>query len=485
MKRAISNAAWLLAGHVGRIGSQLLGVSIIARILTPADFGVVAIAMVVSNLAGLLRDLGTGPAAIRSRESSLQFYGGIYAVQLLISATLAATIGAIAPILAGFYHAESLTRVLVILSLVFPISALGSVHLIVLEKGARYREISLIELVSYIVGLAVALILAQAGIGIESLAFQAVANAAVQTILLRKTTAVRIVPMHPKHAESAVGGSAAVTSFHLFNYIVRNSDTALAGRLATADFVGSYSMANRIAQMPSQAIGMLLSRVSVPLLSQSELDRTELSRQIGELIELSLFFSAAVCLLLAAFRGSITGLLFGPQWLESVPVQLNYLLPAAALTSVCAVVVGIMTAMGANMALIKIGALSAIAHVCALSVCMCIDPRLLPLAMFISGIASLTISGYSLRLMLIERQIEILSAGRFVPIVLVVAYPFVQETLNRSAQGSYRTFSQEIFEGVALALLLALIAIFRRHRRMVFGYFVSRDGAIRDGNADR
>lgn len=484
MKRAISNARWLLTGHVGRVGSQLLGMSVIARALTPADFGVVAIAMVVSNLAGLLRDLGTGPAAIRSSESSLEFYGGIYTVQLLISVAVAVAIISIAPLLSVFYHAEQLTRVLTIFSLAFPISALGSVHLIILEKSERYRDISLIELFSYIVGLVVAVICAQVGIGAESLAFQGVTNAVVQTILLRRAAAVRLVPMHPKYAKSAAGGSAAVTSFHLFNYIIKNSDTALIGRFVSIDFVGSYSLATRIAQMPPQAIGMLLSRISVPLLSQSDLNRTELARKIGGLIEFSIFSSVAACLLLSAFRGSITGFLFGPQWLQSVPAQLNYLLPAAALTSVTAVIVGIMIAMGATTALPKIGALSAIAHVCTLGIFMFIEPSLLPLAMFMSSGASLIIAGWNLRLMLMEKQITILSACCFVPFVMVFVYPFVQLVLNRSEKMSSRSLSQEIAEALVLSFLLVLIVIFHQ-RRIVFEYFSSGTGAKRENIKNR
>jgi len=476
MKRAISNAGWLLTGHVGRVGSQLLGVSIIARILTPADYGVVAIAMVVSSLAGLLRDLGTGPAAIRSSDSSLEFYGGIYTVQLLICAFLTSFIIVASPFLSEFYNNEKLTRILLIISLIFPITALGSVHLIVLEKSQRYRVISLIEVSSYIVGLGVAVVFARMGIGAESLAYQGVANAVVQTILLRKAADIHLVPMHPKYAKSAANGSAAVSSFYFFNYIIKNSDMVVAGRLATIDFLGGYSMATRIAQMPSQAIGALLSRISVPFLSHTEIDKPELSKNISGLIEFAIFSSVGVCLVLVSFRDTITGLLFGSQWLMSVPAQLNFLLPAAALTSVASVVVGIMTAMGATTALPKIGSFSAISHVCILAVLMWISPSLLPMAIFFSCAASFIIAIHSLMLMLIEKQIYIFRASTFFPLIFIFVYPFIELALGHSSQILHRSLTKEIIESTGVAFLCLGLVLFRK-RRIYLGYYLNRYGA--------
>jgi O-antigen/teichoic acid export membrane protein len=460
MRQFVSNTSYLLMSHVGRIGSQLIGVSIIARLLTPADFGTVAIAMVVSNLAGLLRDLGTGPAAIRSRDATPSFLGGIYTVQLTISMILAAAICVAAPLLATFYRTESLRSVLFAFSVVFPISALGSVHLIVLERNQRYRAISIIELASYVAGLTAAAATAYLGFGVLSLAFQAVVNAAVQTVLVRSVAGVAIEPEHPKHARSAASGSAAVTSFHLFNYVARNLDAAVAGRLATAGFVGSYSMATRIAQLPSQAIGMLLSRASIPMLSRAGQTRAELTRNICGVIDLAVWGSAGVCLLLASLRTSVTAVLFGPQWLSTVPAQLSYLLPAAALISVAAVLVGIMTALGAGRALTAVGALTAAAHVCILSVCLRISPSLLPLAAFASGTAAFTFAASALVLMLRELEIDVMSAWRALPIVVVLTYPGTQLVLDRMMPAATRSIGREVVEGsIVSASFLVVIAL--------------------------
>lgn len=465
MRRFVSNASYLFVSHLGRVGSQLIGMSIIARLLTPADFGTVSIAMVVSNLAGLLRDLGTGPAAIRSREATPSFFGGIYAVQMMLSLFLAVAICAAAPLLASFYRTDSLRDVLITLSVVFPITALGSVHLILLERQERYKAISMIELASYVAGLAVAAILAYAGVGVLSLALQAVVNAAVQTYLMRRMAAVTIAPAHPRHARSVASGSAAVTSFHLFNYVAKNLDAALAGRLATVEFVGSYSMATRISQLPSQAIGMLLSRASIPMLSRGGQEKTELTRNVAGVIDLALWASAAACVGLASFRTFATGVLFGPQWLASVPSQLTYLLPAAALGSIAAVLVGIMTALGAGRALTVVGAFTAVAHVCILAVCLTISARLLPLAVFISGVAALTFASVGLLLMLRERGIEVVNVRRGVAVLLILIYPVAQLVIDRLTGSVDRALSRELVEGgLVVASSLLLLGLYLRPR---------------------
>lgn len=475
MKGVFSSASWLLLGHAGRIGSQLVGFSLIARLLTPADFGVVAIAMVVSNLAGLLRDMGTGPAAIRSADCSPAFYGGIYTLQLLISGTLALTIIAISAPLADFYRIESLQPVLVALATVFPLTALGAVHLIVLEKQERYRDVSVAELLSYLAGLLAAVILAFHGFGVESLALQAVVNAATQSLLLRRVARVRIVPGHPARARSALGGAVALTGYQLFNYLVRNADTAIAGRLAATSFVGAYSMATRVAQMPSQAIGMILSRLSVPLLSKSGLEPDQLARQVRELVNLALFASAAACLVLAALRVLLCSLLFGQQWVAIVAPQLQFLLPAAALTSVSALLVGIMTALGASSQLTRLGAVTAVVHLSAVVAALMISPQLLPTAVLLSSVCAFGFTVASTRALLRAKGVGAEPAMHPLPLLLILAYPWfgVGFAINESTEA--RPLGPELLEAGAILLLLAIVYLWRRG--------VSTD--MRDGNGSR
>jgi PST family polysaccharide transporter len=456
----MSSVSWLFLSQVGRILSQIVGVSVIARLLTPADFGVIAIALMVSNLAGLLRDMGTGPAAIRSLDGSVRFFGGIYSVQLVISLILAAVLLMLAQPLARFYRVDALENVLIIFSVVFPLSALGGVHLIVLERSQRYRDIAAIDLLSYVSGLLVAVALAKAGIGAESLAAQAVVTAALQSVLQRRASGVVLQPTHPRNARSAAHGSLAVTSFHLMNYVVRNSDTGVAGRLASADFVGAYSMAGRIAQMPAQLIGMLVARVSVPILSAEGLHRDTLAHNAQRMIAITLVASAFVCLVLVALRQTVTSLLFGAQWLDSVPSQLVWLLPAAALFSTSAVVVSVMTAFGATVALTRTGVLSAIAHALALLAGLSIDVRLLPASIFMSALMALGIALLQLQTVQKDRSISAVRLKPLIPVViLLIAYALWSDTLVLATNGPepVRQIGLELLEAGAIALMLSAL----------------------------
>ena len=461
VKKIMSSVSWLFFGQVGRIVSQMVGVSVIARLLTPVDFGVIGIALMVSNLAGLLRDMGTGPAAIRSPDGSVRFLGGIYSVQLIIGLILAVVLLMLAHPLASFYRVDALEHVLIILSVVFPLSALGGTHLIVLERAHRYRDISAIDLVSYLSGLLVAIALATVGIGAESLAVQAVVTAALQTVLQRRAAGIVLRPTHPRNALSAAHGSLAVTSFHLMNYMVRNSDTGVAGRLASAEFVGNYSIAGRIAQMPTQLIGMLVSRISVPMLSAEGLDRDTLAHEAQRMIAGTLMASALVCLVLVALRQTVTSLLFGAQWLNSVPPQLVWLLPAAALTSTSAVVVGVMTAFGATVALTRTGVFSAIAHALALLAGLYVDVRWLPVSILVSALMALGIALLQLRAVQTDRSMSLVRLMPLMPVVLllIASALWSDSLLLASAESEpVRPIGIELVEAGALALLLSLLA---------------------------
>lgn len=464
VKRAFTNVSWLFLSQVGRIVTQLLGVSIIARLLTPGDFGVIAVAFMVSNLAGLLRDMGTGPAAIRSRDGSQLFLGGIYSAQLTISIILAVVILLLAMPMSQFYHMDTLARVLILFAVVFPVSALGGVHLIVLERAQRYREISMIELFSYIVGLAVAVIFARVGLGVESLAYQAVTNALVQTVLMRKVAAVRIVPTHPRNARSAAGGSVAVSSYHLLNYVVRNSDIAIAGRLAQSDFVGAYSMANRIAQMPSQLIGMLVARVSVPMLAGEGLSRNKQSQNVEILVGFALVVGAAVCLVLVSLRQNISALVFGPQWLTIVPPQLVWLLPAAALTSTTAVLIGVMTALGAKRQLTGTGLSSAACHLVILVAIISVDIKWLPSAILLSAIISFALAVLYLRSLQTTEGLTPIRLICLLPGMPLIAFPIWQDTMFFFGELGTRGLSTEITQSAISLAVLFLFSVLQWHK---------------------
>lgn len=457
MRRFTSSMSWLFFGQIARILSQLLGISVIARLLVPSDFGVIAIALMVSNLAGLLRDMGTGPAAIRSPDGSMKFLGGIYSIQLFIGLILACILLLLATPLAEFYRTEALANVLAILSTVFPISALGGVHLIALERDQRYRDIAVIDLMSYISGLLVAIGLASLGLGVESLAIQAVITAATQTVLQRRVADIALRPMHPRNAQSAAGGSLAVTSFQLMNYLVRNSDITAAGRLATTDFVGTYSMAGRIAQLPIQLIGMLIARISVPILSEQDTDPAIRARNIERLIAGTLLASAIVCLGLVAMRQTVTSILFGAKWLGSLSPQLVWLLPAAALTSTSAVVVGVMTAVGATSALTRTGLLGAAAHACALIIGLSVNIYWLPAAILLSALMNLAIAIIHLRMIQSDLSMSPMRITLLIPVtILLVSYAFWCDTLllPRQDPESMHTVGHELLEGAGIMLLM-------------------------------
>lgn len=456
MSHLLSNFSWLFLSQIGRIVTQMLGLAIIARILTPADFGVIAIAFAVSNLAGLFRDMGTGPAAIRSSDGSSEFLGGIYTVQLFISLIVGGILLLASRPLANFYSIDSLASVLVVFALVFPLSALGGVHLIVLERAQRYRDISAIELLSYTGGLLAAILLARAGFGVVCLAAQAVVNSGIQTMLVRRAAGIVLRPRHPRHARSALGGSLAVASFHLMNYLVRNSDIAVAGRMATVDFVGTYSMSCRIAQIPTQLIGMLVSRVSIPMLSAVHADRGATSRTAESIIVGSLLTCTAVCIVLLAMRQTVTSIFFGAQWLGSVPQQLVWLLPAAAFTSTTAVTVGVMTALGATRSLTWTGVFSAVAHVVALVGCLSVAVSWLPVAILLSALIGVVISLIHLRMVQSTQAMAPIRVMGLLPTTfLLLVCTFWQDTLlsGRAAE-SVRSLGQELTEGAGMLLLL-------------------------------
>jgi O-antigen/teichoic acid export membrane protein len=167
-----SSVRWVVVSQCARIASQLVSVTVLSRLLPQQAYGMLAMAMTVTNLAFLFRDLGTSTVIIQKKELTDDLVCAVHAINLVTGLVIMGMLLVLAMPVARAYHVPGLASMLAVLSLIFPVSALGLLSQAMIERDSGFRLLARIEAVSIGTGLAAGMSLALAGAGVWSLVIQ-------------------------------------------------------------------------------------------------------------------------------------------------------------------------------------------------------------------------------------------------------------------------------------------------------------------------
>lgn len=352
------NVGWSAVAQIFRIGSQLLTTVILARLLPAADFGLIAMAMVVTGFIALFRDLGMSAAVIQRASPSQALLSSACWMNLAIGLVLMLAFALLAPGISALLAEPRLVPVLQALLVALPITALGTIPLALLEKSSRFRTIALIESASAVIGLAGAVAAAWQGFGVFSLVLQALLATLASTAGYWATCRWRPALVWDRSAVSslmAYGGN--LVGFNLFNYFIRNIDNLLVGRYLGATDLGYYSMAYRLMLWPLQNISSVVGRALFPLFSRLQADQNQLSIVYTQATTAVVFVTAPLMFGFFALRDPLVSVALGSEW-QPVSDVLAWLIPVGLLQSIGATVGSLYLATGRTDVMFKWGVLA-------------------------------------------------------------------------------------------------------------------------------
>jgi O-antigen/teichoic acid export membrane protein len=289
--------------------------------LNPEDFGVMSLATVVTGFVMMFRDMGTGAAVIQRQVADAALVGSLFSLNALLSALGALLTAAAAPAIAAFFEAPILQPVLQVLAVPFAIAGLCVVPQAVMEREGRFDKLARIELGGVAAGVVTGIALAYNGWGIWSLVGQATVSTVVTTVLM--TAAARVLPtLHPdwRLLRGVAGYSVNLTGFNVFNYLVRNADNMIIGKLLGPQELGYYALAYQIALGPVRAFGAVVGRVLFPSLARVQHDRAVSGRAYLQAVALMVSVCFPLMALLVALAHAGTLALLGESWRPMVPI---------------------------------------------------------------------------------------------------------------------------------------------------------------------
>ena len=304
---------------------QWLVLIVLARLLTPADFGLVSAALVVVGLSQNLSQFGVGPAVVQIPHLEERHLRAGFTMSVLLGFLLAGLIWLLSPYIAGFFRMQELIPVLRALGWIFPFSGSSVMAESLLQRELHFRWLAGIQVVSYAVGYGVVGVsLASLGYGVWALVN---ANLA-QTIV--KSTILLIVQPCPKrpHIEWSAfkelmyfGGG--FTLARISNYVALQGDNLVVGRWLGAAALGLYGRAYQLMVLPATLFGQVLDSVLFPAMAkvQGEPERLATAYRRGvALLGLLILPTSAATFMLAP---ELIHVFLGPAWRDAiVPFQI-------------------------------------------------------------------------------------------------------------------------------------------------------------------
>lgn len=361
----LSNAKWNSFSQLFKIGIQLINVVYLAKIIPPAEYGIMAMALVILNLGILLRDLGTSAAIIQRKDLTNSLINTIFWLNTFMGIGLAIVICIASPLIANIYNQPELLPVLIMLSITFPLSSCAAAHLALMERESLFKKISKIEISSAIVSVVFAVVLANNGYGVYSLVIQAIVLNLMSATQFWIASSWR--PSFGKFIDNEeikniFGFSANLSLFNFINYFSRNTDSFIIGKFMSAAILGSYNLAYRIMLFPLQSLTFIVSRSLYPVLSQHQDNTEKLSKAYMNCVFVILFITAPLMSGIAIFSKPFILLVFGHQWFLTANI-LRWLAPTAIIQSVLSTTGSVFMAKGRTDTLMKLGIIGAILQV--------------------------------------------------------------------------------------------------------------------------
>ena len=307
-----------IAGQAGNFAVSTGSVVILARLLTPSDFGILTM---VTTFSLMLRSFGLNGFTefiVQKEKLTNAVASNLFWINVGISTAIACVFALSGPLLAMFYHNPAITKVAGGMSLTIVIGSLGYVHSAVLQRAMQFRSVAVISLAGQSALVLVSIVLAMAGLHYWALVWGSVTQTVVTSI--GAWVVCRWIPRLPRRAaETGTGVKFAfnVYSHYAFSYFTRNTDNLLVGWRFGARELGFYKKAYDLFVLPQTQLLSPLTSVVVNTLSRLRGDRKQFEHYFLKTISVLALLGMGIGTDFALVGNDLIRVVLGPRWGEA------------------------------------------------------------------------------------------------------------------------------------------------------------------------
>lgn len=320
--KAYSASRWTAFSGLSRIGIQVVQTAILARLLHPSDFGLMALVGAMLAIAYLFSDMGVSRAIIHFEHISHEAKSSLFWFNVGLGLLLSIIFAAAAPAMAALYGQRELMPALLVASPIFLIVAIGQQHCVVAEKELRFATLAINEIVSVLVGLLVAVLIAVKGGGVYALVLGALTTATSNSLLAWARLSHGNLPsmrLNLTEAGPFLRYGGYLTAENLANTLLRQADLFLGGWVAPPSVLGMYALPRDLSMKMSLAVNPIITRIGFPVMSRLQGDRKALAEVYRQTLLMTSSINIPAYVALGVFAEPFIAILYGPQWNAAVP----------------------------------------------------------------------------------------------------------------------------------------------------------------------
>ena len=318
-KSVVSHLSWAFLDQFSVKGISIIVSIVLARILSPTDFGMMGLLYFFTAISQELIDGGLSASLIRRNDTNVKDNSTIFFTNVFVGLIIYALLFSIAPFFATYYQIPKLELLLKVYGLIFIINAFSNVQLTLLTKELLFRKVMMINLPGIIIGASVGVWMAISDYGVWSIVFMQLVTQGITAILLWTTSHnVKLFfsfTILKKHFD--FGAKIMLSS--ILNASFRNVTNLVIGKVFNVRELGFFERAKTISMYPNYVFVGILTKVFYPLLSKIK-DEAQLITANKKIIDIAFYLSLATMMLLAVVAYPLFGIVLGTKWLTAVPL---------------------------------------------------------------------------------------------------------------------------------------------------------------------
>ncbi len=319
--KAASGVGWNLAGFAVRAGAGF-GINVVlARLLGPAPFGLVAIAMVVIALGNLVVDSGLSIQLIRNATISAREIRGVFTLQVLLGLVLAAGTVLSTPLIAALLKQEGARPVMRALAFMLVVVSAGQTSTALLRRDLRFKAIQKVQIASYLIGYgALGIPLACAGAGVWTLVWAQLTQAALCTVVSWALVRHSLLPYIGPESKALLRFGSFLAGSNVVCWSIGAMPNFLIGRVLGTIQLGLYNRAYMLVGVPETALVAPVQTVSLSVYSRLQANEATVRRAFLAIIAAVALLVFPFFLLVAGTAGTLIQAVLGHKWVGSAPV---------------------------------------------------------------------------------------------------------------------------------------------------------------------
>ncbi len=320
-KKALHSVKWTTLSTFIVTSLQIIQLVILSQILTPKEFGIIAITNIVILLFKVISDFGISSAIIHFQKTSIEQLSTLFWLNIFFGVFLFLIVILVKSLIANIYSSPILKELLFYLGFSLVISPIGTLYQSLFQKELHFKNISIIEVISILFGVSITIYFAIVGLGVWSIVWGQLLNVSLKS----STLFILGVKYYPIELKINLKSIPQYLSFGMYqigerivNFLSQRIDQLIIGSSLGLEILGFYNFAFNLVIQPVNILNPIFTKVAFPVFSKVQSDNQKLKTGYKNLLEIVSMINAPILIIFIICAPQFIELIFGTKWFASI-----------------------------------------------------------------------------------------------------------------------------------------------------------------------